>query len=290
MVTRRMFSSDILCTDDFIKMSQTAQLLYCRLILEADDDGFVGSPLSVCRSIRSNSRSLDELVRNSYVHVFESGVAVVLHWLIHNKISPSKKKPTVFTEEAALLTTSPNQTYVFRSKISADKQKKSCIGEENTGEEKITEDKTGEEKREEAGAAEDAASAAAPLPSPAAPPPTKEEIEKYAHEEGLTHVDLNRFYSYYSATDWHTPTGSPIRWQSKLRDWDLEDRKRPSPKRSAPNHAASNHASPPRSSPRAAPAREKGSEHSFDVDDFFSAALARSYGDSFSQEDIQSWK
>ena len=43
MANRRMFSIDIIDTDDFLAMPATARLLYYDMSMRADDEGFVGS-------------------------------------------------------------------------------------------------------------------------------------------------------------------------------------------------------------------------------------------------------
>ncbi|MDE5907772.1 MAG: hypothetical protein K2H52_03365 [Lachnospiraceae bacterium] len=44
MANRRMFSLDIVDTDNFLDMPVTTQALYFHLGMRADDDGFVSSP------------------------------------------------------------------------------------------------------------------------------------------------------------------------------------------------------------------------------------------------------
>ena len=53
MANRRMFSKDVLMTDDFLDLPPTTKVLYFFLNLEADDDGFVANPRTVMRFIGS---------------------------------------------------------------------------------------------------------------------------------------------------------------------------------------------------------------------------------------------
>lgn len=90
------------------------------------------------------------------------------------------------------------------------------------------------------------------------PPPTVEEIDAYCRERG-NGIDPQRFWDYYSLREWRWKEGSitdPEKWQAVLRLWESKE-------------------------------REKGKQTdkqdqfyggSFDTDEFFEAALAKSYG------------
>lgn len=54
MAQRRMFSLQIVDTDAFLDMSQSAQLLYFHLAMRADDDGFVGNVKKIARMVGTN--------------------------------------------------------------------------------------------------------------------------------------------------------------------------------------------------------------------------------------------
>lgn len=54
-------------------------------------------------------------------------------------------------------------------------------------------------------------------------PPTFEEIQKYAEENGIE-TDLKRFYSYYEQHQWKTKNGDDITdWTATLRYWEKRD-------------------------------------------------------------------
>jgi hypothetical protein len=97
-----MFSQEIVDTDVFLDMPQSTQLLYFHLALRADDDGFV-SPKKVMRMIGAANDDLKMLVSKRYILIFESGVVVIKHWLIHNLIRADVYKETTYVEEKALL-------------------------------------------------------------------------------------------------------------------------------------------------------------------------------------------
>lgn len=56
-------------------------------------------------------------------------------------------------------------------------------------------------------------------------PPTFEEVQKYAKENGIE-TDLKRFYSYYEQHQWKTKNGDDITdWTATLRYWEKRDGK-----------------------------------------------------------------
>lgn len=89
------------------------------------------------------------------------------------------------------------------------------------------------------------------------PPPTVEEIENYCKERGNA-VDPSRFHAYYSLREWKRREGSitePEKWQAILRLWESKETNRTDN------------------------SKDNTFEHSsFDTDEFFEAALAKSYG------------
>ena len=44
MANRRMFSSEVVCTDKFLDMPSSSQALYFQFGMKADDDGFISAP------------------------------------------------------------------------------------------------------------------------------------------------------------------------------------------------------------------------------------------------------
>jgi hypothetical protein len=60
MAQRRMFSSQIVSSDEFLEMPLTSQALYFHLGMSADDDGFV-SPRKVLRMTAGLSHMTEQL-------------------------------------------------------------------------------------------------------------------------------------------------------------------------------------------------------------------------------------
>lgn len=113
MAQRRMVSKQIVDSDDFLEMPLSAQALYLHLLVRADDDGFTNGIKKVMRMIGSREDDLKVLIGKRFVLLFDSGVLVIKHWLIHNSIRKDRYKETVHTEEKALLSVKDNQSYTM---------------------------------------------------------------------------------------------------------------------------------------------------------------------------------
>ncbi|MBQ8357074.1 MAG: replisome organizer [Clostridia bacterium] len=111
MAERRMFAKTVIDSDAFIEMPLSAQALYFHLAMRADDDGFVNSPNRIRKDVGAAEDDMKLLVLKRFVIAFESGVIVIKHWKIHNYIQSDRYKPTVYTKEMALLTICENKAY-----------------------------------------------------------------------------------------------------------------------------------------------------------------------------------
>ena len=108
-----MFRLDVLETDAFMDMPLTTQALYFHLNLRADDDGFIGNPNQIIRSIGASGDDLKLLIAKRFVLIFEDGVIVIKHWRLHNTLSMNRYKETNFLEDKALLRIKDNNSYTF---------------------------------------------------------------------------------------------------------------------------------------------------------------------------------
>jgi hypothetical protein len=111
MSQKRMFSKQIIDSDAFLDMSPTAQLLYFHLVMRADDEGFVGNPKKIMREVGIQGDDFKILVAKRFLLVFESGVVVIKHWLIHNTIRMDRFNPTTYQDEKNLIKTKENKAY-----------------------------------------------------------------------------------------------------------------------------------------------------------------------------------
>lgn len=103
MGKRRMFLAELIKSDRFYSLPSPAQTLYIHLNLDADDDGFVGNPKAIARSLNIKYTYLDTLIDRGYLIEFESGVVAVTHWNLHNKIRRDRYTATRFYEEYSRL-------------------------------------------------------------------------------------------------------------------------------------------------------------------------------------------
>jgi hypothetical protein len=111
MANKRMFSKDIVGSDAFQDMPASSQLLYFHLGMEADDDGFIGNPKKIARSIGMAEDDMKILVSKRFVLLFPSGVLVIKHHRINNNWDKYNCKRTMYMEEFSQLYLKENKAY-----------------------------------------------------------------------------------------------------------------------------------------------------------------------------------
>ena len=102
MALRRMFSIEIVGSDQFLDMPTETRELYFHLGMYADDDGFL-SPKKIIRMIGASDDNLKLLIAKGFVIPFESGVVVITHWQESNYIQKDRYKPTIHQLEYSKL-------------------------------------------------------------------------------------------------------------------------------------------------------------------------------------------
>ena len=114
MATKRMFSLKIVDTDAFTEMPNEAQLLYFRLCLAADDDGFVGNPRRVMRSYGIAEDSMKILIAKKFALVLKKDETVILlikHWRMHNTIQRDRYTPSTYHDLLRYIYLDENNAY-----------------------------------------------------------------------------------------------------------------------------------------------------------------------------------
>jgi len=219
MASKRMFSRDVIGSDAFADLGFEAQALYVHLCMDADDYGFVGSPRRVTRAIGSRSEVVDELDGAGFIHVFDTGVLVIMDWFVNNYIPEKRRKATQHGEEFALLTVQETGRYVVVDKPHTDCMQTACnvqtvstqdaceshaSTEENRGEEKSTEEKRREKKGRKKFVK-----------------PTVQEIEDFILSEKLYRMrgKAQYFYDYYESNGWMVGRNHMQDWKATLRNW-----------------------------------------------------------------------
>ena len=115
MAVKRMFSSSVTETDNFLELPLKSQALYFHLGMQGDDDGFVANPRAIIRSIGCTARDLKPLEAAGYVISFPSKVLVITDWKANNNLRNDRYKPTAFQNELAQLEESANKRYILAS-------------------------------------------------------------------------------------------------------------------------------------------------------------------------------
>ncbi len=116
MAQRRMFSPEIVESDEFLTMPTSSQALYFHLGMNADDDGFI-QPKILMRACGFAEDDLKILLAKRFLLAFDTGVVVIKHWLIHNLIRGDRYKPTRFVEEKKSLILKENKAYTEAVKL-----------------------------------------------------------------------------------------------------------------------------------------------------------------------------
>lgn len=208
MAERRMFAKSIIDSDAFLEMSASAQSLYFHLAMRADDEGFVNNPKRIQRMVGSADDDLKILIAKRYVLVFESGVLVIKHWMIHNYIQNDRFKPTMYQEERAMLVVKPNKSYT------------ECIQDGYTMDTQVRLGKTSQEKEKER------------EKRPRFSPPCVDDVKAYCDERN-NGIDAQTFVDFYTAKGWKVGKEPMKDWKACVRTWE-QRRKDERPKQEEP--------------------------------------------------------
>ena len=203
-----MFAKTIIDSDAFIDMPLSTQALYFHLSMRADDDGFINNPKKIQRMISASDDDLKMLIVKKYILPFDSGVVVIKHWKIHNYIRSDRYKPTVYTDEKALITSKENGVYT----------KTNTVGIPNgyQTDTQVSIDKVSISK--------DSIDRADKKKSGAFVPPTLEEVSKYCQERENT-IDPQTFIDFYEARGWMVGNTKMKNWKAAVRTWENRKKK-----------------------------------------------------------------
>lgn len=112
MTKCRMISKIVYDDSLFLSLPYSAQALYSQLLLNADDEGFVGNTKRVLRNVGLTKKILNILVARKFVIYFEhSDVALIAHFFLCNKVP--RPKPTTYIEEKCLVALYNNQYFTL---------------------------------------------------------------------------------------------------------------------------------------------------------------------------------
>ena len=235
MAERRMFAKTIIDSDAFIDMPLSTQALYFHLSMRADDDGFINNPKKIQRMIGASDDDLKVLIMKRFIIPFESGIVVIKHWKIHNYIRNDRYKPTIYSEEKAMLESKENGAYTEadNSCIPSDNQvvyqmdTQVRLGKDRLGKDSIGEDKKGTEALPPPSEQDDLVSQlrekydvpAEKKTRKAFYPPSVDEVKAYCSERKNS-VDAEKFVDYYSSNGWMVGKNKMKDWKAAVRTWE----------------------------------------------------------------------
>ena len=247
MAERRMISQKIINMDSYTEMPNDSKFLYMILVVNADDDGFVGNPRGLCDMNHIPVDCMRLLAFKKFIIPFECGCVVIRHWHHHNKIAKNRYKPTIYWREKQMLAEIKGEYFLFGSEEipeltdenpPEEKPEEDFVGEvfnnfENladTGKGRIEKGSEGECRLEEDRSGKDNA---ANLTEPDQPNkqnnseteiPTLEQVTVYCEQrraQGYPNfIDPLRFMNYNEDRDWKNTNGQPVRWKSLIRTWE----------------------------------------------------------------------
>ena len=93
LATRRMFSQSVVTSAKFLRLNETAKLLYFYLGLAADDEG-IAEGLLTLRTIQADEAELDELANSGFIQFLdrENLIVFITHWSENNSIRADRFK------------------------------------------------------------------------------------------------------------------------------------------------------------------------------------------------------
>lgn len=100
MALKRMFSNSIIDSDDFMTLSNDAQLLYFYLGMATDDDGFTKKYRTTMRALGINENALKELEKHGFIYIFEEkNLVLIRDFKINNDLKNDRYHETIYQEE-----------------------------------------------------------------------------------------------------------------------------------------------------------------------------------------------
>lgn len=120
MAERRMFSRSVTENDWFLDMPLSSQALYFHLVMNADDDGFIGSGRKIQRMLGCTDDDFKILFSKKYIINIGNGVMVIRHWHINNTIRLDRYHETIYYEEKRNLYVMQDKTYYYGEPVGAN--------------------------------------------------------------------------------------------------------------------------------------------------------------------------
>lgn len=245
MASKRMFSLSVIDTDAFLEMPCSTQALYFHLCMRADDDGFVGSPKIVTRTVGASEDDLKLLIAKRFVLTFEDGVIVIKHWRMHNTLSTNRYTETAYLEDKALLKIKANKAYTFGDGEPLDDTKKIEAAKRQTGDKKTVDAQKTHDRRtvdaqktdadkiridknriEENRIEKNKKGECEGENRKRFVPPTVGEVIAYCVERG-NDIDAQQFIDFYASKGWMVGKNKMTDWRAAVRTWEKYHKEKP---------------------------------------------------------------
>lgn len=203
MAQRRMFSLEVVDTDNFLDLPTSSQCLYFHLGMRADDDGFVAAPKKIMNITGCSPDDMKLLITKGFVIPFDTGVCVIREWKVNNYIQKDRYHETRYLHEKSQLQQADSGGYMLVSE--------GCIQNVYSldTEVRLGKDSIGKDRESKADK---------PPSRSRFVPPTVEEVRAYCSEKGYT-VDPQRFVDYYTSNGWRVGKNPMKDWKAAVRTW-----------------------------------------------------------------------
>lgn len=111
MADKRCFCMSIVDSDAFMEMPLSTQCFYFHLGMRADDYGFVNNPRRIAKLVGASDDDFKLLVSKRFLLLFDNGVVVIKHWLMHNNIRKERLKVPQYPDIANILFVKESKSY-----------------------------------------------------------------------------------------------------------------------------------------------------------------------------------
>lgn len=111
MAEKRCFCMSIVDSDAFMEMPLSTQCFYFHLGMRADDYGFVNNPRRIAKLVGASDDDFKLLVSKRFLLLFDNGVVVIKHWLMHNTVKNDRIKLPQYPDIAAKVYIKQNKSY-----------------------------------------------------------------------------------------------------------------------------------------------------------------------------------
>ena len=220
MANKRMINASIVETDLFVDMPLSAQCLYFHLNVNADDDGFVGSPKRIQRSIGASDDDLKLLIAKGFIIAFKSGVIVITHWKMHNTIKKDRYTETIYTDELNQLGSYENKAYMLiGDNVETIRNQNGTKPEPKWNRNGTTDKNRLDKNRLDKNRLEESENN---RKSNRFAPPSVDDVRAYCLERG-NNIDPDKFVDYYTGNGWMIGRNKMKDWRATVRSWERND-------------------------------------------------------------------